>query len=607
MNLKSFFLNHYNKARVSFFVIADFLLLNLTLFILKEIFTYRWSWQWELIPLGVILLFFLLGLYKTPWRFFGFRDLYKIFLSLLTISLLIFPFLGFEFSIIFLGLSFLLISLFRGSKRFYREILKQIKEKDGIPTLIIGAGNTGEYLVRELLRGRSKYKPIAFVDEDKTKIGTKIQGIPVKGNFEDIPNIVKKFNIKASIIAIPSLNHAKIRRIFDLLHKSGVKEIKIIPSVNKLPKTPLNIKDLKDLSIEDLLFREPVKIDQEKVKKFIQGKVIFVSGAGGSIGSEIVRQLIQFEPKKVIAFDIDETELYNLYLELKELFEKKEIELTVIVGDIRDYPKLVAILQKEKPNIVFHAAAYKHVPMMELYPEEAVKTNVLGTYNIAKASIEANIEKFINISTDKAVNPTSVMGATKRVAEIICKAFNTLGKTKFISVRFGNVLGSRGSVIPIFLEQLKKGGPLTVTHPEMQRYFMTIPEAVLLVFQAAAMGKGGEVFVLDMGKPIKIVKLAEQLIKLQGLEPYKDIDIVFTGPRPGEKLFEELLTAEEGTDKTYHERIYVAKSPIEYSLSEVEQIIQELLEKAQKLDREGIKELLRKYIPFYKGDLALKN
>jgi len=598
MKLKEFLLKYYKEGRLLFFITADFLILNLTLLILKEIFRYSWNWRWELIPIGVIVLFTLTGIYKIPWRFFSFRDLFKLFLSLLVISVLIVPFFGFDFALTFLGLSFLLISLLRGAKRFYREILKQIGENDKIPTLIIGAGNTGEYLVRELLRGESKYKPVAFVDEDKNKIGTKIHGIPVKGNFADIPKIVKELDIKASIIAIPSLNHLKVRSLFDTLYGSGVKEIKITPGVNKLPENPISIKDLKDLSIEDLLFREPVKVNEEDLKDFFKEKTVLITGAGGSIGSEIVHQVLKYSPKKVIALEIDETELHNI------LLKENSNKLIPYLADIRDYSKLENLFKNEEIDIVFHAGAYKHVPIIELFPEEAVKTNVFGTYNLAKLSVEYGVEKFINISTDKAVNPTSIMGATKRFAEIICNSFNELGKTKFISVRFGNVLGSRGSVIPIFLEQIKKGGPITITHPEMKRYFMTIPEAVSLVLQAGYIGKGGEVFVLDMGKPVKILDLAKALIKLHGLEPEKDIKIIFTGLRPGEKLFEELLTAEEGTEKTIHERIFIARKKEKISLNELEDYLKSLdaCLKIQNFEKRKlcIKTILKKIIPFYK-------
>jgi FlaA1/EpsC-like NDP-sugar epimerase len=485
------------------------------------------------------------------------------------------------------------------SRRIYRELFT--KNNKGKKTIIIGAGATGERIARGL-KTTSEFRPIFFLDDNDMKIGTKIHNIPILGKIKDLPFLIEKYDIDTAIIAIPSLTHKKIREIFNLLTSYNIKDIKIVPSLSKLPSDIISVKDLRDISIEDILSREAIKIEEEKIKDFLKGKKIFVSGAGGSIGSEIVRQLIKFEPDTIVAFEIDETELYNLSLEIKEELKKKNIKFFPLVGDIRDKNKLEKIFKTYKPNIVFHSAAYKHVPLMEEFPEEAIKTNVLGTYNLALVSLNNNVEKFINISTDKAVNPSSIMGATKRLAEMICSSLNELGRTKFISVRFGNVLGSRGSVIPIFLEQIKNGGPLTVTHPEMKRYFMTISEAVLLVFQAATMGKGGEVFVLDMGEPIKIVKLAETLIKLHGLEPYKDIDIVFTGLRPGEKLFEELLTAEEGTDKTYHKKIFIAKISDKLSLEEVKNLIR-LLQNAENMSANEIKEILKKYIRFYNENI----
>ena len=350
---------------------------------------------------------------------------------------------------------------------------------------------------------------------------------------------------------------------------------------------------MKDISIEDLLAREVADIDVEKVSLLVKDKVVMVTGAGGSIGSEIIRQLLKFEPKRIVAYEIDETELHGLGLELDNPV------LETVVGDVRDLEKLDRIMDRYKPSVVFHAAAYKHVPMMEYFPEEAVKTNIAGTRNLVECSIKYGVDKLVNISTDKAVNPTSIMGATKRVSEMICRSYNKESKTKFVSVRFGNVLGSRGSAVPIFIEQIKKGGPVTVTHPDMKRYFMSIPEAVLLVFQAAAMGEGGEVFVLDMGEPIKIVELVERLIKLEGLKPYRDIDIKFTGIRPGEKLFEELLTAEEGTLKTKHSKIYIANMPNPLDVSQINEYVKELSYTANS-SISKIKSKLQQMIPFYK-------
>jgi len=556
-----------------------------------------------LVWLKVVILYFS-GLYRIPWRYFGFRDLVKSFYIFLLFFVITFVFtLDFKIAVLDFFTSFSFFLILRGLKRYYLEVIK--RKKRGKLTLIVGAGNTGEYLARELLRSNSEYEPVVFVDNDPDKLGTKIQGIEVKGTIKDIEVLVKDLELEAAIIAIPSLNHKKVREIFEKLRNSGIKDIKIVPKLGNLPESPVNIiKHLEDLSINDLLYREEVKIDNKKVEDFLKGKKILVTGAAGSIGSEIVRQLIKFSPEEIIALEIDETELHNLTLEINDLLkiEKKNISFTPIVADIKDFAKIKQIFIDFKPDIVFHAAAYKHVPLMEFFPEEAIKTNIFGTYNLAKAACTSQVDKFVNISTDKAVNPTSVMGATKRFAEIICKSFDKFCKTRFISVRFGNVLGSRGSVIPIFVEQIKKGGPLTVTHPDMKRYFMSIKEAVLLVFQAAAIGKGGEVFVLDMGEPIKIVKLAEDLIKLHGLEPYKDIDIIFTGIRPGEKLFEELLTAEEGTTKTKYDKILIAKNPGEaLPLAELDEILTSLSKLIQtNTTPKDIKTFLSKIVPYYK-------
>ncbi|NPA51581.1 MAG: polysaccharide biosynthesis protein [Aquificae bacterium] len=607
------------KKRLLFFLISDVIIFSLSFYLS---FLLRFDFDipdryLQVLPywLVIIVAFKIFALavlksYSFNWRFVSINELLRTSLALiLTNSILfiinIFLQLNQQLNpysipktvlVIDLFISLIIVSFLRIAKRVYLELISS--KSRGKRTAIIGAGSSGEQIARSLKKNPD-FNPVFFVDDDDMKIGTKIHGIPIVGKIKDLPYLLKENKIETVIIAIPSATHKEIKKIFEMLTKNDVKDIKIVPSLSKLPKDIISVKDLKDLSIEDLLSREPIKIEEDKVKEFLKGKKIFVSGAGGSIGSEIVRQLIKFEPDTIVAFEIDETELHNLSLELKEKIKEKNINFFPVVGDVRDKSKLENVFKRYKPDIVFHAAAYKHVPLMEDFPEEAVKTNIVGTYNLAITSIENGVEKFVNISTDKAVNPTSIMGATKRMAEMICSALNGIGKTKFVSVRFGNVLGSRGSVVPIFLEQIKKGGPITVTHPEMKRYFMTISEAVLLVFQAAAMGKGGEVFVLDMGEPVKIVKLAETLIRLQGLEPYKDIDIVFTGLRPGEKLFEELLTAEEGTDKTYHSKIYIARISKTLSLDDVEFIIKYIQSNPHP---EEIKEFLKRYVKFGDGN-----
>ncbi len=555
--------------------------------------------------------FYAFNLYNMALRYAGFLDLLNIFKANLLGDLLLLG-AGFIFKpvevtaliekiiVIDFLVSVFLISAFRFSKRIYFETFWGSSRVKGKPALIVGAGNAGEMIVRDMSRTSNlEFYPVAFVDDDFGKVGSYIHNVRVAGRIEDIPYIVSRMRIEAAVIAIPSLEKSKLRRIYALLKNSGVSEIKVIPRLYGDEAT-LEVKALEDISIEDLIGREEVHLDVDAVRRFAEGKRVLITGAGGSIGSEIVHQVCSYHPAVVILFEVDETELYNLMLRLKYIFPNMEESIIPIVGDITDNGKVEKVFGEYLPDLVFHAAAYKHVPLMEYFPEEAVKTNVIGTYNVCKSSVETGVEKFILISTDKAVNPVSVMGATKRLAEYIAMALDDVSTTSFVAVRFGNVLGSRGSVLPIFLEQLKRGGPLTVTHPEVKRYFMTIPEAVALVLQASAMSIGGEVMVLDMKNPVKIVSLAEELIRLHGLEPYKDIDIVFTGLRPGEKMYEELLTAEEGTRKTGHGRIFKANISKIYTLDDVDKMVREFKDTVTKSSAEEIKRLLHKYVATYR-------
>lgn len=619
MNIKEKFLKKTKTKKYLFFTFGDALLIFLSLLLSYYIrFEFQFSSKWEnwflvWLPIFIIMkLFFLniFGLYNITWVFVGIRELANIIKALFFSSVIIFfinlysKFLISDFyiprSVLLLDffLSILFISFFRISKRFYLEIIKS--QSTGKPTLIIGAGSTGERLAREFIRSEEKhYYPIGFLDDSDEKQNTKIHGFPVLGKIKDLKTVLEEYEVKTAIIAITTINHIKLKEIFDLLADSKIEEIKVVPHITKLPENAVTVKDIHDIRIEDLLYREPVSIDETKIQEFLMEKNVLVTGAGGSIGSEIVRQLLRFSPEKIICLDIDETEIFNLLNSLKRNYIT---QILPFIADIRDKQAIEKVFSLHKPEVVFHSAAYKHVPMMEYFPEEAVKTNVFGTYNLGKISIKYKVERFINISTDKAVNPTSVMGATKRMAEMICTSLNKLNSTKFISVRFGNVLASRGSVVPVFFEQIKNGGPVTVTHKDIKRYFMTISEAVILVFQAASMGEGGEVFVLDMGKPVSILKLAEDLIRLNHFKPYEDIKIEFTGLRPGEKLFEELLTAEEGTNKTTHEKIFRAKNEGNFEENQLLEIINEL-EKNLDSSPNEIKKLLKKYVPYYKAYL----
>jgi len=616
MVIKDMVFKKTKTTKYLFFTFGDIFLIFLSLFISFVVrFEFQISEKWELSFLVFVPIFILIkllflnifGLYNITWVFVGIRELANILKAMFFSSFIIYflnLYVRFISSKIYVPrsvllvdffLSVLFISFFRISKRFYLEIVKANPE--GKPTLIIGAGSTGERLAREFIRSEEKiYSPIGFLDDSYEKQGTKIHGIPVLGKISDINKVLEENSVKAAIIAITTINHLKLQEIFNLLSEANIEEIKVVPHITRLPEKAVSVKDIQDLKIEDLLYREPVQIDESRVRDFLSERSVLITGAGGSIGSEIVRQAQRFSPSKIICLDIDETEIFNLLNNLKKNYNTLVIPY---IADIRDEKALEDVFKEHKPEVVFHSAAYKHVPMMEYFPQEAIKTNVLGTYLLGKLSIKYKVERFINISTDKAVNPKSVMGASKRLAEIFCSSLNKLNSTKFISVRFGNVLGSRGSVVPVFLEQIKNGGPVTVTHKDVKRYFMTIPEAVILVFQAAAMGEGGEVFVLDMGKPVSILTLAEDLIKINKLKPYEDIKIEFIGLRPGEKLFEELLTAEEGTTKTTHEKIFRAKNESHFKPEEFENILNELSENFNSSPNK-LKEILKKYVPYYK-------
>jgi len=513
-----------------------------------------------------IFLFWIFRLYHISYRYISLAEGLSVIkasaLSSLTMALLVLifhdvaVFSGFPRSVLFSD--FLLTIVFAISFRtFFRIYYFGPSRKKRRDILVIGAGSAGEQLIRDMVRsGQSRYLPVGIIDDDLQKKNTFIHGIRVLGDRRDIPKLVRDFNVKEIIIAIPSATSKEIAGIMEFVRKTNIKAVKVLPGLSSIINGKVTQMDIRDISIEDLLGREPVEIDIEKVSSYITNKNILITGAGGSIGSELCRQIIRLSPAKLFMLDMGETELFKIDMEIKERYPFSCVKS--IVGDIRDENRIMEIFREHNFDTVFHAAAYKHVPLMEENPREAVFNNIHGTKILAKASAESGVDRFIFISTDKAVNPTSVMGATKRIAENLIRGLNN-SRTAFISVRFGNVLGSRGSAVPIFQKQIQKGGPVTVTDYEMKRYFMTISESVQLVMQAGSMGKGGDVFVLDMGKPVSIYKMAEELIRLSGLEPDRDIPIVISGKRPGEKLFEELLTAEEGSTATLHKKIYYAK------------------------------------------------
>jgi len=500
-------------------------------------------------------------------------------------------------------LTWVLIILGVGGSRFawrmFRDTYLKIQPHHR-RTLIIGAGQAGALIAKELKYSPdSELYPVAFIDDDIAKLELEILGLPIVGGREQIPEVVNQYNIQKIVIAMPSASKAEIAKIIEICKTTKAK-IKMLPRVSDLINGRISVKMIREVSVEDLLGRDPVQVDLQGIADYVSNQVVLVTGAGGSIGSELCRQISPFVPQKLLLLGHGENSIYHIELELKKSFP--DVTLETIIADMQDRQRISEVFDTYRPMVVFHAAAHKHVPLMERNPAEAVKNNILGTKNVADAAHEYGASHFVMISTDKAVNPTSVMGVTKRVAEMLVQGLARVSQTKFVAVRFGNVLGSRGSVVPLFKRQIQEGGPVTVTHPEMVRYFMTIPEAVQLVIQAGALVKGGEVFILDMGMPVKIADLARDLIRLSGLEPDEDIKVIFTGIRPGEKLFEEILTNEEGLSVTKHNRIFIGK-PVEFSGDELQFMVRKLEQVATKKDvlhrSEEIKELLWQIVPTY--------
>jgi len=514
--------------------------------------------------------FYSCGLYSNIWRYAGSNGLVKIAagVTLAITGLVVIQF--FDSSMRFprsvFVLAWLLLLVGTGIVRFSRTAVREfirflnpiaIDESGARRAMIVGAGDAGEIVVRELRKHLdSGLIPVALVDDDPRKHGMKIHDVKVMGGREEIPSLVDKLDIADIIIAIPSAPPAEIRKIVDICEESGAK-IHVLPSIHDLVNGRTEISELCDLEIEDVLRREQVSMDLTGVMDYLSGKVVLVTGAGGSIGSEICRQVARFGPRKLILLGHGENSIFEAQLDLKKHFP--ELDLEPVIVDIQDDMDIDRVFEATQPDLVFHAAAHKHVPLMERNVTAAVKNNIFGTWNVADLAGKHQVPRFVMISTDKAVNPINVMGFTKRIGELIVQSLNERYSTTYAVVRFGNVLASRGSVIPIFKKQIADGGPVTVTHPEMTRYFMTIPEAAQLVIQAGGMARGGEIFVLDMGKPVRIVDLARRLIRLSGYVPDVDIDIQFIGMRPGEKLHEELWTADEARTATSHSQIFVAK------------------------------------------------
>lgn len=620
-------MDRFEKRRW-FLFLADILLVNLALWLA---FSLRFDWTipeayrpyyWQIslfvTTLRLVLLAFF-GIYRGVWRYIGVSDLIAILksISLGTVLVAAAAFLARRFdyqvwglplewlegyplsvmvaewlgTIILIGglrLALRLLQRHRAITR-YRQVARKT-------VLIVGAGDAGEMVARQLLdHPEYGYRPAGFIDDDPRKRNRRIHGLPILGGREQISRVVHERGVEEIIIAIPSAPGSVVRDLVEQCRKAKLK-FKIVPGIKDIIEGEVSLGQIREVELEDLLRRPPVNLNLEEISGYLGGKRVLVTGAGGSIGAELCRQIAGFRPQSLVLLGKGENSLYDIETELSLGF--KDVPIRVVVGDVGDRFRMKQVFSEHRPQVVFHAAAHKHVPMMEANPGEAVKNNVFGTKTLAEVAVAFCAERFVLISTDKAVNPTSVMGATKRMAEDIVSALGLKGRTKFVSVRFGNVLGSRGSVVPLFKRQIAAGGPVTVTHPEVERYFMTIPEAVQLVIQAGAMGRGGEVYVLDMGKPIKIVDLARDLITLSGREPDTEIPIEFTGLRPGEKLYEELLTAEEGVNATRHSQIFVAKAR-RFKPSELDRALKKLDLAYHSGRQKQIKEALRSWITSY--------
>ena len=542
--------------------------------------------------LMVLTVFWSFRLYNSLWAFAGADEMIRIFMAVvvvaglqLTLILCLHLYLPISFPVINGLLLLLVVSGTRFSYRFARSVRWSFQKPYRRRTLMIGAGQAGAAVLREFANSKhSQNQVVCIIDDDQSKSGRRLMGVPIVGGREMIERAVKKYNVSEIVLAIPTLSSQSRTEIWSICQKTGCK-VKQMPGLYQLANGEVSIQKIRDIEIEDLLGRDVICVDMSGISNHIRGKTVMVTGGGGSIGSELCRQLATYQPKELVIFDIYENNAYAIEQELRA--KHPELTVHVLIGSVRDRARIGSVMQTYRPDIVFHAAAHKHVPLMENSPLEAVKNNVFGTLNTAQAASENGVAHFVLISSDKAVNPTNVMGASKRICEMIVQMMAEQSRTCFAAVRFGNVLGSNGSVVPLFREQIKNGGPVTVTDPEINRYFMTIPEAVSLVLQAGVYARGGEIFILDMGTPVKIDDLARNMIRLSGLEPDVDIPIVYTGLRPGEKRYEELLMNEEGLQKTVNNLIYVGrKIPFDR---------QELLEGLESLRavEEGQEKLLR--------------
>ena len=617
MNLESFVEKNAPRNRIALLVLVDILLITLSGFLALYI---RYDFRFSNMEMGyvdceirdlpinlivTIVLFVLFRLYRSVWRFASTTELLNVIGACsgsILAQIVGMSIWGMRMPVSYYLMKYVLLILGIGTVRFMYRILRMLQERrmgerqdSRKRTMIIGGGEAGAMIIKELQNSRYLDQCVCCViDDNAAKHGKYIRGIKIMGGREDICRLAYELKIDEIIVAMPSVSQAEVKEGLNICQETNCK-LKVLPGLYQMIKGEVSVSKLRKVEIEDLLGREPIKIQLDKIMEYVSDKVVLVTGGGGSIGSELCRQIAAHAPRRLIIVDIYENNAYEIQQELKYNYPK--LDLVVLIASVRNTHRIESIFKTYQPDIVYHAAAHKHVPLMEDSPNEAIKNNVFGTYKTAKAADKYGTKRFVLISTDKAVNPTNIMGASKRICEMIIQTMNNCSKTDFVAVRFGNVLGSNGSVIPLFKKQIEQGGPVTVTHPDIIRYFMTIPEAVSLVLQAGALAKGGEIFVLDMGEPVKIVDLAKNLIRLSGFRPYEDIDIEFTGLRPGEKLYEELLMSEEGLQETENRLIHIGK-PIEMDEKRFLKQLEEL-QKIANEDSAGIRKKVQEIVPTY--------
>ncbi len=617
MSLEKFIEKNAPKNRVALLVVLDILIVAVTGFLALYVrYDFRFSKmdmqyvnaELRYLPVNLVLtiiLFVLFRLYRSVWSFASSTELLNV-ISACTISIvlqgIILAVAKTRMPISYYLIKYFLLIMGVGVLRFTYRILRMFQERrSGFRedarrnTRVVGAGDAGAMVIKEFQNSRYlDQKVCCVIDDNEAKQGKYLRGVQIMGTRNDIGFLARELNVDEIIVALPSVPQSEVREILQICQETGCK-LKVMPGIYQMINGEVSVSRLRKVEIEDLLGREPIKLQVESVMGYVAGKTILVTGGGGSIGSELCRQIAAHNPKRLIIADIYENNAYDIQQELKQKYPK--LDLVVLIASVRNVHRINSIFETYRPEIVYHAAAHKHVPLMEDSPNEAIKNNVFGTYATAQAADRYGVSRFVLISTDKAVNPTNIMGASKRICEMIIQMMNHRSRTDFVAVRFGNVLGSNGSVIPLFKKQIEQGGPVTVTHPDIIRYFMTIPEAVSLVLQAGALAKGGEIFVLDMGEPVKILDLAENLIRLSGFKPFEEIPIVFTGLRPGEKLYEELLMNEEGLKETENKLIHIGK-PIEFDEERFREDLEELRKMAEE-DSAEIRWKVRRIVPTY--------